>query len=112
MFTDFIYLQGGLRISLFPLSSSDIFSFVGFLVCFFLKTSPENSAIAMAYLPPKRLLPEEMYELLVPDYRSGIQSLLGEEFHHVHGSGRQITDRNQTRLRSQKLTTLRPFVVV
>ena len=28
----------GLRISLFPLSSSDIFSFVGFLVYFFLKT--------------------------------------------------------------------------
>ena len=30
--------KGGLRISLFPSSSSDIFSFVGFLVCFFLKT--------------------------------------------------------------------------
>ena len=30
--------KGILRISLFPLSSSDIFSFVGFLVCFFLKT--------------------------------------------------------------------------
>ena len=30
--------KGGLRISLFPLSSSDIFSFVGFLVCFLLKT--------------------------------------------------------------------------
>ena len=38
MFNDFIYLQGGLRISLFPLSRSDIFSFVGFLVHFFLKT--------------------------------------------------------------------------
>ena len=30
--------KGGLRISLFPLSSSDIFSFVGFFVCYFLKT--------------------------------------------------------------------------
>ena len=30
--------KGGLRISLFPLIRSDIFSFVGFLVCFFLKT--------------------------------------------------------------------------
>ena len=30
--------KGGLRISLFPRSSSDIFSFVGFLDCFFLKT--------------------------------------------------------------------------
>ena len=30
--------KGGLRISLFPLTSSNIFSFVGFLVCFFLKT--------------------------------------------------------------------------
>ena len=29
--------KGGLSNSLFPLSSSDIFSFVGFLVCFFLK---------------------------------------------------------------------------
>ena len=27
----------------------------------------------------------------------------GQVFHHVHGSGRQPTDRNQTQLRSQKL---------
>ena len=38
MFNDFAYIQGGMRISLFPISSSDIFSFVGFLVRFFLKT--------------------------------------------------------------------------
>ena len=38
MLNDFIYRQGGLRIGLFPLSSSDIFSFVGILVCFFFKT--------------------------------------------------------------------------
>ena len=30
--------KGGLRIILLPLSSSDIFSLVGFLVCFYLKT--------------------------------------------------------------------------
>ena len=30
--------KGGLRISLFPLSSSDIFSFFRFFVCFFSKT--------------------------------------------------------------------------
>ena len=30
MFNDFIYLQGGLRICLFPVSSSDIFYFVAF----------------------------------------------------------------------------------
>ena len=35
--TSYIF-KGGLRISMFPLSSSDIFSFVVFLVCFFLKT--------------------------------------------------------------------------
>ena len=35
---DFIYLQGGLRISLFPLIRSYIFSLVVFLVCFFLTT--------------------------------------------------------------------------
>ena len=38
MFNDFIYLQGGLKISLLPLISYDIFSFVGFWVCFFFKT--------------------------------------------------------------------------
>ena len=38
MFNDFIYLQGGLRISLFPLIISDIFYFVNFLICFILKT--------------------------------------------------------------------------
>ena len=38
MNNDFIYLQGGLRVSLFPQSSSDIFYFLGFLVCFFWKT--------------------------------------------------------------------------
>ena len=35
--TSFI-IKAGLRISLFPLSSSDIFSFIVFLVCVFLKT--------------------------------------------------------------------------